>query len=136
MIDENRIHNRYMSLPLSELQSRSTQLDAAREHIGKGQMPHGMSVYRRRLIKALAIKESEQKLQQEHQLEGQNTLRMHLSPQQRHDKGYQSGRQDMLRGRESAEWDLDDDKERQGYRDGFRSVQQRPSQPSWSSWGW
>ncbi|MDD5041821.1 MAG: hypothetical protein PHX87_06005 [Candidatus Peribacteraceae bacterium] len=59
MINEPLIQKHYADMPLSELQSRMAHLEAERKNYGKGQMPHGMGVYRRRLMKALDIKESD-----------------------------------------------------------------------------
>ena len=134
MLNEPDIQ-RYVKMPLSELERRSLQLDAQRQHIGKGQMPHGMSVYRRRLMKALETKRAEQAAQQAHYMNSKaRSVNSRLTPQQRYDKGSRAGRSDALSGTSSREWDIEDAEERRGYHDTYHSTQRPPSRPSW--WGW
>ncbi|MFH1444367.1 MAG: hypothetical protein ABIG34_03180 [Candidatus Peregrinibacteria bacterium] len=112
-------------------------MDTQRQHIGKGQMPHGMSVYRRRLIKALDTKRAEQAAQQTHYMNSQaRSVNIRLTQQQRYDKGSQAGRSDALSGTSSREWDIEDAEERRGYHDTYYSTQQLPSRSSLSPWGW
>lgn len=135
MINEPLIHKHYMQMPLSELQSRSLQLDAQRQHIGKGQMPHGMSVYRQRLMKALAAKGAEQSAQQARYMHTPaRTVNSRLTPQQRYDKGAQQGGSDALSGLSPRDGGIDDSEEQRGYRDAYRSAQ--ASQRSTRSGGW
>ncbi|MDD5739210.1 MAG: hypothetical protein PHO20_00375 [Candidatus Peribacteraceae bacterium] len=134
IINEPLIHKHYTDMPLPELESRSLQLDAQRQHIGKGQMPHGMGVYRRRLMKALEVKRAEQAAQQERYMRSQaRSVNTRLTPQQRYDKGSRQGRMDALDGLSSRSAKIDDAEERRGYRDGYLSAQ--ASQRSVSSGG-
>ncbi len=135
MINEPLIHKHYMEMSLQELKERTAKMEAERRNYGKGQMPHGMSVYRRRLMKALEIKEKEHAAELERNMNSRmRPVNSRLSEQQRYDAGYQRGRNDGFSGEPSCEWDLDDEKERQGYRDGYRSAQ--ASQRSTQSGGW
>lgn len=135
MINEPLIHKHYKEMPLSELESRSLQLDAQRQHIGKGQMPHGMSVYRRRLMKALEHKQAEQTAQQTRYMHTPTrSVNTRLSTQQRYDKGARQGRSDALSGLSPRDGGIDDSEEQRGYRDAYRSAQ--ASQRSTRSGGW
>ncbi|MDO8469064.1 MAG: hypothetical protein Q7S29_04890 [Candidatus Peribacter sp.] len=123
MINEPLIHKHYTDMPLSELESRSLQLDAQRQHIGKGQMPHGMSVYRRRLMKALETKRAEQAAQQERYMHSEpRAFNTRLSAQQLYDRGMQQGRRDAISEKRSSGNCIEDTEERRGYHDGYRSV--------------
>jgi len=123
MINEPLIHKHYTDMPLPELESRALQLDAQRQNIGKGQMPHGMSVYRRRLMKALTMKRAEQAAQQKRYMRSQaRSVNTRLTLQQRYDKGYLQGRFDALNGIQDRNREIGDAEERRGYVDGFRSA--------------
>jgi len=129
MLNEPDIQ-RYMNMPLLELESRSLQLDGQRQHIGKGRMPHGMSVYRRRLMKALTEKRAEQASQQTRYMQSKERhVNSRLTPQQRYDKGRRQGRQDGLSGCDSQSWEIEDSEERQGYNDAFRVARAEQSRP-------
>lgn len=124
MINEPLIHKHYTDMPLSELESRSLHLDVQRQNIGKGQMPHGMSVYRRRLMKALETKRAEQAAQQEHYMHSEpRAFNTRLSAQQLYERGMTQGKHDGACGMRSTGNSLATPEERRGYHDGYRSVQ-------------
>lgn len=135
MINEPLMHKHYMEMSLGELKERMVKMEAERKNYGKGQMPHGMSVYRRRLMKALQLREADHASQEERRAQSQNHVHQRLSPQQSYDAGYQRGRRDALKGWSSEEWEIKDEKERQGYRDGYRSAQARQD-TGWSVYRW
>ncbi|MDD5103324.1 MAG: hypothetical protein PHX93_02905 [Candidatus Peribacteraceae bacterium] len=135
MINEPLISKHYTDMPLSELESRSLQLDAKRQHIGKGQMPHGMSVYRRRLMKALETKRAEQAAQQERYMHSQTrSVNTRLTAQQRYEKGNQQGESDARKGISSRGFGIEDDEERKGYIDGYRSMYASQRAQTFDGW--
>jgi|GEM_PF-5132152 len=123
MINEPHIHQRYLHMSIAELQSRSRQLDAEREHMPEKRMSHGMSVYRRRLMRALRERDGELMAQRTRHLQSQAPeLNTTLSAQQLYDRGMDQGNHDALRGLRSRGNELDDPNERRGYHDGYRST--------------
>jgi hypothetical protein len=133
MINESSISEHYLEMSLSELRSRQTQLEARRH--ADGRLSKGMRTYRRRLKRALEMKEAEQKAQQSRYMHSEaRPVNSRLYTQQRYDVGYQRGRNEALRGLPSAEAWISNPDEREGYRDGYRSTQaqRRSTEPSWS----
>jgi len=126
-MDERRIANRYLSMPLDELRTRKIQLE---QEQANGRLSHGKRVYRRRIKKAIETREGEQEAAQRDSLQHQASLR--LREQALYDQGYDTGRRDAQSSRGSSEWDFKNPEQRRGYRDGYRSVPQQRT----SSWGW
>jgi len=125
MINEPLIQKHYLDMPLSELQSRSIQLEAQRQE-NEGHLPRGMRTYRHRLKKALGQKTADQTAQREHYLRSQApTINSKLSAQQLYDRGMEQGSRDGARGTRSAGNNLETPEERRGYHDGYRSAFQR-----------
>lgn len=135
MINEHLIHKRLMQKPLGELRERSAQLEAKRRHYGKGRLPHSLSMYRRRLMRALGLREAEQQSQKMRSVRAASRpMNVRLGPQQRYDNGYAQGRQDALNGRSSAQWDIEDFSERDGYIDGYCTVLEAQSRQTGGLW--
>lgn len=133
MINEPLIQKRYLNIPPTELKSRQTQLEA--ERLTTGRLSKGKRTYRRRLQKALSMREAEQRAQQTRYMYSQDRpIYPRLTAQQRYDKGSRQGRSDALCDVSSRERSIEDPEEQRGYRDAFRSTQRPPRISSCSSW--
>jgi hypothetical protein len=113
-MDERRVRERYLSMPLSELEQRSNALHAQQVN---GRITGGQRTYRRRLKRALEMRRG----MRDYAVERGNASRkqVKLTAEQRYDQSYDEGKRDALARRPSRGTEITDETEQDGYRHGY-----------------